>query len=199
MLEDELGTYKMVPMSFDEADQLRANPMYPTGERPYRVNCQSCVVAYELRRQGFDVEALPNMEIAGSPQEKLSYNTAIIWIDRRTGKPPKKEYVSIAGLDDNKALSSVVDKIQAQGRYHISLTWKNRDERGYESGHVFTIERKRNGTIFAYDPQDGKMSKDTALLKEYLSLASRGYRVHIYRVDNCDINTSMISKIVKKK
>lgn len=199
MIEDELGTYKMVPMSFDEADQLRANPMYPTGERPYRVNCQSCVVAYELRRQGFDVEALPNMEIVGSPQERLSYNTVSIWIDRKTGKPPKKEYVSIAGLDNDKALSSVVDKIQVQGRYHISLTWKERDERGYEIGHVFTIERKRNGTIFAYDPQDGKMSKDTALLKEYLSLASRGYRVHIYRVDNCDINTSMISKIVKKK
>lgn len=199
MIEDELDTYKMVPMSFDEADQLRANPMFLTGERPYRVNCQSCVVAYELRRQGFDVEALPNMEIAGSPQDRLSYNTANIWIDRKTGRPPKKEYVSIAGLDDNKALSSVVDRIQVQGRYHVSLTWKQRDEKGNVVGHVFTIERKRNGTIFAYDPQDGTMSKDTALLKQYLTLASRGYRVHIYRVDNCDINTKSLSEIVKKK
>ena len=199
MIEDELDTYKMVPMSFDEADQLRANPMFLTGERPYRVNCQSCVVAYELRRQGFDVEALPNMEIAGSPQDRLSYNTANIWIDRKTGRPPKKEYVSIAGLDDNKALSSVVDRIQVQGRYHVSLTWKQRDEKGNVVGHVFTIERKRNGTIFAYDPQDGVKTDDTALLEKYLSLASRGYRVHIYRVDNCDINTNSLSKIVKKK
>ena len=197
MLESKLETYKMVPMSFDEADHLLPNPMFSTEERPYRVNCQSCVVAYELRRRGFDVEALPNFEIDGSPQMSLASNTSIIWIDRKTGRTPIAEYVSLSGLSGESALSAVEDKIKVKGRYHISVVWKQTDADGKLLGHVFTIERKRNGTIFAYDPQDG--SHPDNFLKNQLENVSRSYRVKIYRVDNCDVNTQYIDKIVKKK
>ncbi len=36
------------PMTFEEADMKHPNPHYGEDEQ-YRINCQSCVVAYELR------------------------------------------------------------------------------------------------------------------------------------------------------
>ena len=65
-------------MTFNEPDILRGNPNYAT-DKIYRVNCQTAVVANELRRRGFDVQALGNTK--GSLLEKLSRNTNHIWRD----------------------------------------------------------------------------------------------------------------------
>ena len=42
------GVKRGQPMTHEQADQGNANPRYNEG-REYRVNCQSCVVAYEAR------------------------------------------------------------------------------------------------------------------------------------------------------
>ncbi len=48
------------PMSFAKADSGSVNPKYSLGQKGYRENCQTCVVAYEMRSRGYDVQALPN-------------------------------------------------------------------------------------------------------------------------------------------
>ena len=45
------------PMNFRQADGGAPNPNYRKGGG-YATNCQTCTVAYELRRRGFNVEAL---------------------------------------------------------------------------------------------------------------------------------------------
>lgn len=100
------------PMSFEEADHLRANPKYKyiyeawvkftKGEiteetfkriqnnyAGYSVNCQTCVVANEARRRGYNVRALPNNKKPDSPTYLLSRDTSLAYIDRETGKRPK--------------------------------------------------------------------------------------------------------------
>ena len=50
-------------MNFTEADGSRCNPGYSLSDAAdlgYRHNCQTCTVAYELRRRGFDLQATPN-------------------------------------------------------------------------------------------------------------------------------------------
>jgi len=39
-------------------DSENTNPNYKTGAE-FQLNCQKCVPAYEMRRRGYDVEALP--------------------------------------------------------------------------------------------------------------------------------------------
>lgn len=62
-------------MTFEEANELRGNINFGKGNE-YGVNCQSCVVANELRRRGYDVTALPNLEKKGifpmSSQKELT-------------------------------------------------------------------------------------------------------------------------------
>ena len=55
-VENKLGIKKGKEMSFLEADELRGNPNFSKGGG-FRVDCQSCVVANEQRRRGFDVHA----------------------------------------------------------------------------------------------------------------------------------------------
>ena len=47
---------------------------------------ESCVVAYEARRRGYDVQSLPFKE--DSEMDRLSSETNLAWIDPRTGKHP---------------------------------------------------------------------------------------------------------------
>ena len=196
-IASRLGVEKMEPMSFEEANELRANPLFVTKRREYNVNCQSCVVANELRRRGYDVEALPNYEISGSYQVRLGMDTKIIWIDPKTGCQPVADRVYLNGVEDINLAATIKSRIKTQGRYHVTVVWKNNDTDGKRCGHVFTIERKHNGTIFAYDPQTGEL--DEYLLQRYLLEIDRTRPVVIYRVDNCDVQAQYIDKVVKKK
>lgn len=45
------------PMSFESADGKSPNPNFGKQGKTFTHNCQTCVVVYELRRRGFDVEA----------------------------------------------------------------------------------------------------------------------------------------------
>ena len=151
-------------MTHDEANETRPNPNYVEGEKiGYNDNCQSCVVAYEMRRRGYDVEAM--MRIKGDPTnvpELLAKRTQSAWIDIKTGKEPTKckcggsydvdrrgriLYKKIARI--NKELDEATKE---PGRYHIDWQW----EKGKE-GHIIVAERFENGGLRLYDPQTGKI------------------------------------------
>jgi hypothetical protein len=185
-------------MTFEEANELRGNINFGKGNE-YGVNCQSCVVANELRRRGYDVTALPNLEKKGNIPHELSKRTNWAWIDPKTMvMPEKKTAGGIYDITRTGALKSksikeltkeLVELVKEPGRYHIDFSWKGRN-----SGHIITLEKSLDGKIVIYDPQTGKIKNWGELSKEI----SLKYGVNVLRVDNLLVNTDIINGIVKK-
>lgn len=193
--EEALGIRKGSEMNFEQADGNKPNPNY-IKNRAYQINCQSCVVAYELRRRGFDVEAFGNTGQGCTPY-KLSYDTNLIWIDPNTGEKPKKTKVSgnsgitaKGNVRTNKKLleKNFQEATKEVGRYHITVVWNQ------YSGHIFTAERLPDGTLAVYDPQTG----DSHCWERYLKALSARYGIGIQRVDNMLVNTELIGEVVHK-
>lgn len=194
------------PMTHETANEYHANPNYQKGIRNgYSQNCQSCVVAYELRRRGYDVEAF--MRIVGDADnipEKLAYHTELAWRVPGTNETPKKMIAGgIKGRDIDKR-GRVITKIKSlselnaelneltkePGRYHINWTWKNEN-----TGHIVVCEKFANGGIRIYDPQSGEIYN----WKEVGQKIKLSSGVGILRVDNLLINMDIINGIVKNK
>lgn len=213
-IEKDLGIKRGKPMAFEDANQGKGNPHFAE-DIGYRVNCQTCVVAYELRRRGFDVSALPKTK--GSALEKLSYHTATAWntvsgtIPTEIFIPPYKlpeilewETKTISGrkynvinniyAEDAKRrsqtaiLKNIPKMITEDGRYHIHWGWRRT-----RTGHIITFERE-NGAFSFYDPQTGKTIDDIkGYFKEHkITLNS----LCVYRVDNLTPNTEVIGKVL---
>lgn len=188
-------------MSFDEANELRGNPHY-SEDRAYRVNCQTCVVANELRRRGFDVETLPN--IKGSKLEMLSQHTEMAWIDE-IGNVPKSH---IAGGAYNPRVSNTGRVIysyktglqmmnefdamtQDAGRYHVKWHWKKK-----QSSHIITFERRTDGSYLFYDPQTG--IKGTSLMPWNTKEIDTKRGLRVLRVDNLRVNPQLAKDVLTK-
>ena len=192
-------------MTFKEANDLRGNPNYakeyipdpngryqdrktkerfsknPNYKKKFTINCQSCVVAHELRRRGYDVQAVGNT--ANSIPRVLSHHTELAWLDSN-GNIPTPKQISWAWQADKDAMAkSMLANLDAAtkevGRYHIKWTWGN-----MRSGHIITCERLTDGSLRVYDPQNGKEIADFA---EY----GKGFlhnSLKVLRVDNLHFN-----------
>lgn len=148
------------------ADALKgANPKFASGTQ-YAVNCQRCVQTYELRRRGYDVEALP----------KPKKNNTIVWGNEcfvdSSGNTP-----SFTFNQREKDIRSVLANAPDGSRHIIYTAWKNS-----RSAHVFIAE-KENGIIRFVDPQTNKDN-----VEDYFSLGKEG-KFGILRVDDKDITT----------
>ena len=183
------GVNRGPQMSFAEADQGACNPYFHLEIKDeleerlysgYRDNCQSSVVAFEMRLRGFDVESQPSHEALRNQSEHLAKRPNEIWVDPSTGAPP-----DVTPLKDLGALKYVLQEGQ---RYCLQWSWK--PEKGSnrpEGGHIISALRI-NGEIVLYDPQSG-MTYDMESL-EYQMAARGGIRkgsVELFRVDNCNI------------
>ncbi len=184
------GASKGTPMSREKADGGSVNPKL--GEsKGYRINCQSCVVVYEARLRGYDVETLPNT--SGSKLEKLSLKPQDAWIDMSTGEPAEPESLdssSVASL--YKKLNS---KIDTDKRYVLRMKWK----RG-RCGHIVSIGKDNKG-MYIYDPQTGKTFYEKEMLVGYLrDIALKGlYNAPwLLRVDDKAFNPEYYNSIMKK-
>ena len=197
-IEQKIGVKKGKEMTFEEANELRGNINYGKASE-YSVNCQSCVVANELRRRGYNVTALPNLQKTGNIPYELSMRTNWVWIDPKTMVMPKKQTaggiydITRSGALKSKSIKELtkelVELVKEPGRYHIDFAWK-----GKNAGHIITLEKLHNGKIIIYDPQTGKMKNWRELSKEI----SLRYGVNVLRVDNLLVNTDIINGIVKK-
>lgn len=197
-IEKKLGIKKGKDMTFEEANELRGNINFGKGPE-YGINCQSCVVANELRRRGYDITALPNLKITGNIPYELSRKTNWAWINPETMMMPEKKTAGgISGITRTGAIKSkslkeltkeLVELVKEPGRYNIDFVWK-----GGRSGHIISLEKLSDGKIVIYDPQTGKM-KNWAELSRDISLR---YGVNVLRVDNMLVNTDIIDGIVKK-
>lgn len=184
------------PMSFEKADGKHPNPNY-SKDRQYRINCQSCVVSYEMRRRGLPVEAYGNTK--WSVPKMLSTKTSAAWIDD-AGKLPKVTNVvnTSKKLGGKSATDSILEDFLSQtsevGRYHFYWAWSSKP-----SGHIITMETLKDGSRIIYDPQSGVRYGDLSFLKRGNRAAfdlKRG--IFFYRVDNLQPNTVMIKSVIKK-
>lgn len=136
------------------------NPRYGTNWR-WSNNCQRCVVAYEMRRRGFDVEALPFLGSA----DKTQYTFSSKGWPTFFGKKPT-DLVALTGVNERYQIGSI-DHLMSQygdgSRAVIWVSWKmaddvNRREEDDDSDvtlrHVFVAERINGQTLFV-DPQTG--------------------------------------------
>lgn len=185
------------PMTRDEANHGKPNPNFEQ-RGGYSINCQSCVVTYEARLRGYDVEVLPNTR--GSVLEKLSRQTNLAWIDPVTNTHP--EYIFDKNIVTAKAYYQYMENIVENGkRYTIEFAWKGRSR----SGHIISLDRDADGIIRFYDPQSGKTFVGSDV-KSYISrfkfvTSAYGFKIttppRILRVDDKLFNMDVASNIMK--
>lgn len=74
------GVERGDPMTRSQANNNRVNPNYFKAPG-YQTNCQSCVVAYEARLRGYDVQTKTNTR--GSKLDELAHDTRLPGLTRR--------------------------------------------------------------------------------------------------------------------
>ncbi len=209
VLAQRLGIEAGEPMTHDKANHTKPNPHFNEGGQ-YRINCQSAVVTYELRRRGLDIEAYGNLGSMDYTPHWLSLNTRAAWL---TGEGKLPEWIyrvrEVKGWTADKLGRSrrtyekpdevwldFAAKTQAPGRYHVQWLWK-----GKKKGHIITMEVSKDGRRRSfYDPQTGKNSRTIA---PWL-MDGRKCRVDLdngfwgYRVDDLQPNAEIVKGVVKK-
>ena len=205
-LSKAIGVDLGAPMAHEQADMKHPNPHYSEAEE-YRVNCQSAVVAYELRRRGLPVEAYGRL--AGSMGSKLAHNTRAAWLDAEGNIPEPivcKQEVKKRTVDRRGAVRTTYTKVDevwrdfmsktnSEGRYHLSWLWEGRDV-----GHIITMETFADGTRLFYDPQTGLESKNILpwIMRRNKVTFDLKKGVKAYRVDNLRPNSLVVKGVVKK-
>lgn len=174
-------------MSFEEANSGNVNPNFNNIEKGYYTNCQSCVVCFELRRRGYNVQTLPNID--GSMLDKLAKRPNYAWINIETGLPPKLFGIIVDNKDPNETYKDIENNIKDGERY--TLFYK---KEGYKTGHIVNIE-KNNNEIIVYDGQDGTITKGKEnIIEEY---CEEIIEMGIFRIDDCAFNMDIVNNIVK--
>lgn len=170
-LENALGIKKGDPMAMDKATSSIINDIKSNN------NCQCCVVAYEMRRRGFDVKAL-DLEVRNPshPSMRLSSDSSIIWEKADGGKPQVNTVKELSG----KALEKEIKN----GRYTVEWDY---DE---NVGHIIVAERVGKEVLF-YDPQ-----RNDFININFEKIMNKSLKV--CRIDRLLIDTSIIASIVKK-
>ena len=198
LFPDEIaGVKRGSPMTFDDANHGKPNPNFKQGHG-YQTNCQSCVVAYEARLRGYNVQALPNVK--GSAAEKLLRHTNRAWIDPATGKHPEYMYDDTA-TTAKKFLSFLENNIKSKQRYTLEFTWNGRNS----SGHIVSIDRDAGDNLRIYDPQSGSTYTGSSVAK-YLGQIKYTTTVHghkmparpkVLRVDDKLFNMDIVNEILE--
>lgn len=189
------GARRGEKMSHKTADGMSVNPKYKTA-KDYSVNCQTCVLAYEARRRGFDVEATGNNKKGGSLNLLLSVSPEIAYVDKETGKCPDPiGTLHLRGgwsnaLPSEKA-KAIFDAVGENNRGIFSFVHKK------DYGHVISVVCDE-GSPFLYDPQSGKEYKTKDDFFDFFMHEVAGFR-GIVNTNNCDLNLEFADKILRKK
>ena len=197
------GVKRGQPMTHEQADQGNANPRYGSS-RDYGRNCQSCVVAYEARLRGYDVEAQPKTG-HNTIQNSLSRDQKIAWMDPNTGEAAK-EITNPPNINRQTQVKKWLnDNMEEGGRYVFSHGWKGTD--GY-TGHIICA-KKEGGQIKLFDPQSGKNYTGDGVT-EYISRVKATYsarityyeketrgRLGLIRVDNMQIAQTTANAVLR--
>lgn len=168
--------------------------------RQYRDNCQSCVVAYEARRRGYDVEAKPRTKL-NPDQERLAKDPGVAYNDPSAGFAKAKVLTNPPNINTSKKMTQWLEEnVQEGGRYEFAHGWKGTS--GHD-GHIIVAE-KVGGSMRLFDPQSGKTytgDNYTAYMKRIKGTYNNGYstkgRLELIRVDNLQLSASMTNSVLK--
>ena len=202
------GVERREPMNHEAADSGNVNPNYGT-DPAYGINCQSCVVTYEARRRGYDIEVVPNNAqhpMCGklASDARLAYrnkdgtqadyaigNASWTWKGAWKGETPTA----------NRFEKMLNDRLDENGRYTVQFKWQ-----GFNAGHIVTLTKDSNGLII-YDPQSNRTfsGKD---LSDYLARMQykRQYKGNTYyqwpsvmRVDDKDFDFDVVNQVTQRR
>lgn len=196
-MEEVLGIAKIENPDFSFIDHSHSNPNYSThyGYEKYRVNCQCCVVAFELRCRGYDVEAKGNDNLSSLA---LSRCTELAYIDPETNDCPKKQ--ELKSQSPAALYKELQRTIKENERYTFEFAWKGRGT----AGHIVNIYKSEDGELVIYDPQISYISKGEEVA-EYLkhlkfkkTVQGFTYKIppQITRVDNMDIRARIAEEVL---
>lgn len=171
--------------TFDRFRELTAKA------EPYHVNCQRCAPAYELRRRGYNVTALPN---DAKFTDKETYDVpAKMWLNE-DGSISKPEMLKAR---KNRVVTKELDKRMKVGeRGTLDWSWTH-----VTSGHIINVEKTKEGLLFV-DAQGGRTAKT---FEEYMDgnkfrtkMATFKMGVNYNRVDDKKIDLDNIGLVVTK-
>ena len=163
------------------------NPNYSSG-REYQTNCQRCVPTYEMRRRGYDVEALPALDknfgslanirkMWGAESDDIYYNFRF---NKKAGE--------FENLNMNY-FKEYLRNIAPGERHQIGWVWREK------TGHTILVENSK-GVLRFIDPQNGKIRS----LDEFYSWTGRAKGMFwALRVDDRKIDQDMLKLIMKGK
>ena len=189
-------------MNFTEADGGKANPNFTlpdAREKGFYHNCQTCTMAYELRRRGFDVEAMASPLVNGYKNyrdfQRFCTANGLDWKERfLTSEGKRADYVwsrTVAKDTIKEKLSFIEAQTVQQGRYEIYCAWKGKNA----GAHVFTIERQKNGELLWFDPQSARRGSS---FEDYLSKMKKNL-IGVLKIDDKVINPKFSSRFTKHK
>jgi len=182
------GFRKGDPIPWQEA-MTGANPNWSDAEdadKAYKGNCQKSVLAYEMRRRGYDVEAQPYEP--KSRDEDLAYHNKYL----QAFKDAKIERIHGTKDDPPKVdnpFGGIRERMAEWGngsRGIVSLTWTWR-----RGGHVIMVEQINGETRFI-DPQSGREADLT-----WISQNAELGQVDLIRTDKLEPTEMMWKEIVR--
>ena len=189
-------------MNFTEADGGKANPNFTLADakdKGFHHNCQTCTMAYELRRRGFPVEAVPNPILDGYNNyrsfQKFCIDNKIKWTDRYlTAEGTRAEYEMSTSIKNTgfAKLKFIEEKTAKQGRYEVYCAWKGKNE-----AHVFIVERQKDGNLLWFDPQSGLRGGAMDFNDNYID-KMRHDKIGIVRIDDKLINPIFASRFQRQ-
>jgi len=177
-LKQAIGT-KGKPYSIDNALK-NVNPNFSTSYSEYSENCQRCVVAYELRRRGYNVTALPTYQGDTLPVVNAYGNGR--WQMAFKGA----KTINVGSTSHKKAQSNLEAKMKSFGNGSRAVV--------RIPGHVFNCENI-GGKIRYIDAQTGQKYTSKDVFSRLSSTESK--RVSIIRTDNLRIS-DRARQLVKK-
>ena len=156
-------------------DMTACNPKYSKGG-VYKNNCISCALAYDMRRRGYDVEAM-SIDTTSATNGSLPVQLGFY-------KGEKLEVFEVPS-DDEAAMKRFSDRILKYGdgsRGLLRIRWKNGD------GHA-AIWEVSGDTVVIRDPQNNTVVD----LSDYLHRAKTFY---YFRTDNLEL-TDQVTEFVR--
>ena len=193
MKSSEFGLPAKGKISLNEA-LTGTNPNYVKGVRnEYSTNCQRCVPTYEMRRRGYNVEALPN---TGDGLGSLSM-IAKMWGLNKNDEHYISPKLLVGGVnktvDYNQEYTDwfkFIDDMPSGARVQVGWVWK--DSR---VGHTIMAEKKADKLVFI-DPQIQSIKKRDEFVADVKARPRHAFWA--FRVDNRELDKEMIKLIMKE-
>ena len=187
------GVEKGREMTFTEADSGNVNPNLEECEG-FQCNCQTCVVVFEARLRGYNVEAKAYCN--DSNFEKLALQTNLAW---KTSSGEHPQYIMNLDANSTEAMFKFIsDTIKPGERYTLEGRWKG----FWGGGHIISVFREESGNLVFYDSQINYIYNAQSFKDKILSRMQKGNTedsaIKLLRVDNLQIDFEFVNPIVKR-